>query len=128
MHPLHDLTRKNTLYNWSRTQQTTFKLLKQIFTSYPVFRNANPNKRYILDIDTSNFTVGTTLSQDYSNGRHPIEYFSKSLSLVEWNYDIYDQELLAIIYAIQAFRYLFLGAQQKFLICCDHQNLKYFKH
>jgi hypothetical protein len=45
----------------------------------------------------------------------------------ERNYNIYDWELLAIIYAIKAFRYLLLGAQQKFLIQSDHKNLKYFK-
>jgi len=54
-------------------------------------------------------------------------YYSKSLLPAECNYDIYDQELLAIIYAVKAFRYLLLGAQQKFLIQCDHENLKYFK-
>ena len=46
---------------------------------------------------------------------------------MEKNYDIYNQELLAIIYAIKAFRHLLLGAQEKFLIQCDHENLKYFK-
>jgi hypothetical protein len=53
-------------------------------------------------------------------------YFSKSLLLAECNYDIYNQELLAIIYALKAFRYLLLEAQQKFLIWTDHY-LKYFK-
>jgi hypothetical protein len=46
---------------------------------------------------------------------------------VECNYDIYDWELLAIIYAIKAYRHFLLGAQQKFLIRSDHENLKYFK-
>jgi len=41
--------------------------------------------------------------------------------------DIYDCELLAIIYALKQFRYLLLGAHHKFLIQTDHQNLKYFK-
>ena len=126
-HPLHDLTRKNVPYNWNNTQQAAFKLLKWIFISYPVLHNADPNKRYILDIDTFNFSVGATLSQDYSNGRHPIGLFSKSLFLAEQNHNFYDQELLTIIYGIQAFIYLLLEAQQKFQIHCNHQNLKYFK-
>jgi hypothetical protein len=46
---------------------------------------------------------------------------------VECNYDIYDRELLAIIYAIKAYRHFLLGAQQKFLIRSNHENLKYFK-
>jgi hypothetical protein len=34
--PLHDLTRKNIPYIWSNVQQAAFKLLKWIFTLYPV--------------------------------------------------------------------------------------------
>jgi len=104
-----------------------FTLLKQLFTSYPVLWNPDPDKCYILDTDTSKFAVGTTLNQDYSNGRHPIGFFSKVLNLAECNYDIYDHELLAIIYALKQFCYLLLGARHKFLIRTDHQNLKYFK-
>ena len=80
-----------------------------------------------MDTDASKYTVGATISQQFADGRHPIVYYSKSLLPAERNYDIYDRELLAIIYAVKAFRYLLLGAQQKFLIRCDHENLKYFK-
>ena len=126
-HPLHELTKKLTPYIWSDSQELAFTTLKKKFTSYPVLRNPDPTKRYILDTDASLFAVGATLSQDYSDGRHPIAYFSKSLLPAERNYDIYDRELLAIIYAVKAFRHLLLGAQEKFLIRSDHQNLKYFK-
>jgi hypothetical protein len=64
----------------------------------------------------SQFAVGATLSQHFLNRVHPIAFFSKSLLPAECNYDIYDWELLAIIYAVKAFRHLLLGAQQKFLI------------
>jgi hypothetical protein len=125
--PLHELTKKTFVYHWGPAQEHAFNLLKELFTSYPVLRNPDPDKRYILDTDASKFAVGATLSQDYPDGRHPIGFFSKSLLPAECNYDIYDRELLAIIYAIKAFRYLLLGARHKFLIRTDHQNLKYFK-
>ena len=125
--PLHDLTKKDSPWQWADPQRTAFETLKKAFTSYPVLRNPDPNKRYILDTDASQFAVGATISQDFTDGRHPIAYFSKSLLPAERNYDIYDRELLAIIYAVKAFRYLLLGAQQKFLIRSDHENLKYFK-
>jgi len=63
----------------------------------------------------------------FSDGCHPITFFSKSLLPAECNYDIYDRELLAIINALKANCQLLLGAQQKFLIRTDHNNLKYFK-
>src|SRR6202049_1878321 len=98
-----------------------------LFTSYPILRSPDSTKRYILDTDASKYALGAILSQDYPDGRHPVAYFSKSLSPAEKNYDIYDRELLAIIYAVKAFRYLLLGVQEKFLIRSDHENLKYFK-
>ena len=104
-----------------------FQKLKQLFTSYPVLRNPDPTKCYIVDTDASQYAVGAVIAQDFSDGRHPIVYFSKTLSPIERNYDIYDRELLAIIYAVKAFHYLLLGAQQKFLIRSDHENLTYFK-
>jgi len=66
------------------------------------------------------------VSQDFSNGHHPITFFSKSLLPAERNYNIYDHKLLAIINALKANHQL-LGAQKKFLIRTDHNNLKYFK-
>jgi hypothetical protein len=81
-----------------------------LFTSYPVLRNPDCDKHYILDTDASQFAVGATLSQEYPDGNHLIAYFSQSLTNTERNYDIYDRELLAIIYAIKAFIYLLSNA------------------
>ena len=125
--PLHELTKKNVQWHWDKPQITAFETLKDKFTSYPVLRNPDPDKRYILDTDASAYAIGATLSQDFPDGRHPIAYFSKSLLPAERNYDIYDRELLAIIYAVKAFRHLLLNVPQKFLIRSDHNNLKYFK-
>jgi len=125
--PLHYLIRKNIAYEWGDEQQKVFALLKQLFTLYPVLQNPDPDKCYILDTDMSKFAVGATLNQDYSNSRHPIRFFSKALNPAECNYNIYDCELLVIIYMLKQFCYLLLGAHHKFLIQTDYQNLKYFK-
>ena len=126
-HPLHNLTKKGTPWHWGDSQCITFETLKEKFTLYPVLRNPDPHKRYILDTDASLYAVGATHSQDFHNRRHLIAYFSKSLLPAECNYNIYDRELLAIIYTIKAFHHLLLGAHHKFLIRSDHENLKYFK-
>jgi RNase H-like domain found in reverse transcriptase/Reverse transcriptase (RNA-dependent DNA polymerase) len=125
--PLHDLTKKNTSWSWEVSQDNAFQLLKDLFMSYSILRNPDLTKPYILDTDTSKYAIGAVLSQDYPNGRYPIAYFSKLLLEAETNYDIYDQELLVIIKAVTAFRYLLLGAQEPFIIQTNHKNLKYFK-
>ena len=119
--------KKAVTWLWGDPQKQAFNKLKRKFTLYPVLRNPDFHKCYILDTDTSNHAVGAIISQDFSNGRHLIAFFSKSLTPSKCNYDIYDWELLAIIYAVKAFKHLLLEAQKKFLICTDHNNLKYFK-
>ena len=101
--------------------------MKKLFTSYPVLRNADHEKKFILTIDVFAYAIGATLQQDFKDGCHPVAYFSKSLLPAERNYDIYDCKLLSIIYVIKAFRYMLLGAKHKILIQSDHNNLKYFK-
>ena len=109
MQPLHQLTWKAQQWIWSTAQSDTFWKLKHLFTSYPVFKNPDPTKHYIVDTDASQYAVGAVIAQDFPDGWHPIAYFSKTLSPAKRNYDIYNQELLAIIYAVKAFCYLLLG-------------------
>jgi hypothetical protein len=73
------------------------------------------------------FAVGAALQQDFKDGCHLVTYFSKSLLPTECNYNIYDQELLVIIYALKANRHLLLGAKYLILIQTNHNNLQYFK-
>jgi RNase H-like domain found in reverse transcriptase len=40
------------------------------------------------------------LSQKVDDKWHPITYMSKALNETEWNYEIYDKEMLAIMMAL----------------------------
>ena len=54
--------------------------------------------------DSSDTATRAVLSQQSSEdgGKwHPITFFSKSLSLVEQNYEIHDKDMLAIIQALE---------------------------
>ena len=75
------------------------------------------------------FATGATISQQSpEDGKwHPIAFFSKSLSLVERNYEIHDKEMLAIIQALEEWGHFLEGAQLKFEIWTDHKNLEYFQ-
>ena len=55
-----------------------------------------------IETDASKYATGAVPTQLDSNGdRHPISFISKTLSLTERNYEIYDRELLAIIRALK---------------------------
>ena len=50
----------------------------------------------------------------------------KALFLVEWNYEIHDKEMLAIIRALQEWRHFIEDAEHPCEIWMDHKNLEYF--
>jgi hypothetical protein len=72
--------------------------------------------------------MGAVLLQKKEDGKkHPIAYYSKTLSVAERNYDVYDLELLAIINALNHWRPYLAGSPHKIIIYSDHQNLLYWK-
>jgi hypothetical protein len=54
---------------------------------------------FLMTPSHSDFATGAVLSQQspVDDKWHPITYYSKSLSAVERNYEIYNKEMLAII-------------------------------
>ena len=66
----------------------------------------------ILKTDASKWAVGATLLQKQNDGQiHPCGYLSHALTQTEQNRQIYDRELYTIIYALDEWKYLLLGAE-----------------
>jgi hypothetical protein len=81
-----------------------------------------------LEVDASGFAMGAVLLQKKMDGKkHPITYYSKTLSAAERNYDVYNLELLAIVNALDHWRPYLAGSPHKIIIYSDHQNLLYWK-
>jgi len=78
--------------------------------------------------NSSYFASRAVLSQQLPREEkwHPVAFYSKSLSLVEWNYEIHDKEMLAIIHTLEEWRHFLEGAQHLVEIWTDHKNLEYF--
>ena len=71
---------------------------------------------------------GAVLMQKDGNGDlHPCAYYSKTFAPAEWNYDIYDHELLTIIQSLKEWRQYLTGTKHPVTIITDHRNLMYFK-
>ena len=51
---------------------------------------------------------------------HPIGFTSKSLSLAERNYTIYDKELLSVICGLEEWRHILEGTKNMIDILNDH--------
>ena len=60
--------------------------------------------------------------------RHPCAFISWTFSPTEWNYEIYDRELLSVIWALQEWRHYIQGSNHETIIYLDHKNLTYFRN
>jgi len=78
-----------------------------------------------IEADSSDFVSKAVLSQQLPREEkwHPVAFYSKSLSPVEQNYEIHDKKMLAIIHALEEWRYFLEGARYLVEIWTDHKNL-----
>ena len=94
-----------------RRLPTSFWHPKKKFTEEPVLTMPDHTKPFQIETDTSKYATGAVLTQLDGNGdRHPISFTSKTFSPPELNYDIYDQELLAIIWELDEWRHYIHGS------------------
>jgi hypothetical protein len=70
--------------------------------------------------------LGSILSQEVDGKWLTVAFLSKSLSFAEWNYKVYDKELLAIVSCLKEWYLYLLGTKDMFEIWTDHLNLTYF--
>ena len=100
--PLNDLLKKDQKFEWTEECQRAFDDLKKQFTEEPVLMMPDQTRPFQIKTDASKYATGAVLTQSDSNGdRHPISFISKTFSPAEQNYEIYDRELLAIIWALE---------------------------
>ncbi|GBE89916.1 Transposon Tf2-6 polyprotein [Sparassis crispa] len=129
--PLTNLTRTaagSPPFEWTTECQTAFDTLKQRFSTAPVLLLPDKVKPFIVESDASKFATGAVLRQADINGDlHPCAYISQTLNPAEWNYEIYDRELLGIIRALAEWRHYLEGSPHPVEVRSDHKNLTYFR-
>jgi hypothetical protein len=80
-----------------------FEKLKHCFTTIPILTHFNLYHEYIVKTDTSDFALGSTLSQTAKDKKlYPNTFHSRKFSPAEINYEIHDKELLAIVDCFKA--------------------------
>ena len=122
-HPLHALTRKGALFQWSAECEIAFDTLRAKLLTVPVLAYPDFNKDFTLETDASKFGLGAILSQYQEDQKlHPVAYASRSVSATEANYAITDLETLAVVWAVTHFRYYLYG--HKVTIITDHAAVK----
>ena len=135
--PLLDLMKKTTPWHWGEKQFKAFEELKTWMCSSPVLAQPNFDKCFILQVGASAYGMGAILSQEgdltptlawqSKPTLHPVAYYSATFTAMGQNYDIYEQELLAIIKALAHWRPYLGWTKVPFIIQTDHANLQYWK-
>jgi len=97
-------------------------------TTAPILVLPQDLEPFHIKANSSDFASRAVLSQQLPGEKkwHLVAFYSKSLSLVERNYEIHDKEILAIIRVLEEWRHFLGGAQHPVEIWTDHKNLEYF--
>jgi hypothetical protein len=123
--PLTELTKDKVPWLWGVEQQRAFDALKAALCSPPVLLVPDPNKPFVLNCDACQYAIGATLQQDHGNGLQPVAYFSAKMSDAERNYDVREQEFMAVMRACLHWRHYLYGTP--FTLLSDHGSLIYVK-
>ena len=121
--PLHDLTRKGAVFEWTPQCQAAFDTLRLKLVEAPLLAYSDFEKDFVLETDASVKGLGAVLSQKQEDGRfHPVAYASHALSSQEKNCGITDLETLAVVWAISHFHAYLYG--HEVTIYTNHSAVK----
>lgn len=121
--PLNVLTRKKSIFHWTRECQQAFDSLKGKLVKPPVLAYPDFTKTFTITADASKYACGAVLSQQINGIDRPIAFASKPFTQGEINKITKEQELIAIHWAVKHFRpYIY---DKFFEIKSDHKSLIY---
>lgn len=125
--PLYEVVKKEKeevkLHLKKNEVQKEIENLKKCISTDALLALPNVKEKFILTTDASGVGVGAVLSQIQDGKERVVSYFSKTHNTAQINYSTTEQELLAVISAVDHYRSYLLG--NKFLIRTDHKAITY---
>jgi hypothetical protein len=123
-HPLRQLLKQDTPFEWSQACEESFLKLKEALTTAPVLILPNFNRDFILTTDGSYQGISYILSQKDDQGReHPVSFGGRALHPNEKNWSVTDVEALALIEGCKEYGTYLRG--RHFLVLTDHVSLTF---
>ncbi|RVW99426.1 Retrovirus-related Pol polyprotein from transposon opus [Vitis vinifera] len=121
--PLCELLVKDAKFIWDDRCQRSFEELKLFLTTAPIVRAPNWQLPFEVMCDASDFAIGAVLGQREDEKPYVIYYTSKTLNEVQRNYTTTENELLAVVFALDKFRAYLVGSF--IVVFTDHSALRY---
>ena len=124
---LTTLTKKNQPFQWTATEESAFQAIKKAFSTAPVLQHFDPEKKCTVESDASDYVSAAVLSQpDHEGTLRPVAFMSCQHLPAEYNYEIYNKELMAIVRAFEEWQTELEGSPEPINVISDHKNLEYF--
>ena len=115
--PLSNLLKKDTKWEWGRSQRKNFRKIRRYLCNKPVLQYTDFNKPIELTTDASEHAVRATLTQEKDGVYMLIVYFSKVINSCEQNYSKAEKKCLAVLCAVKNFRPYLYG--REFVLACE---------
>ncbi|CDJ46910.1 hypothetical protein EBH_0069490, partial [Eimeria brunetti] len=116
---LVEITKKDAPFVWTGKHTAAVEALKHTLVNYTTLQTPDAKKPYLLRTDAPGYAVGSVLEQD---GK-PLGFMCMKMSPAEQRYPVYDQELLALIRALEKWRQRLLVPTV--IAYTDHRALQY---
>ena len=113
---LRSLLRKGAVWNWTEQCADAFLDVKYALSTDPVLATPDPDFPFEVIVDACQTGVGAVLMQ----GNRPVAFAGRQLNSAETRYHTTDQELLAVMFALQHWRCYLQGAKHPFQLITDH--------
>ena len=110
---------KNDNFVWASETKDAFELLKKTMSEVLVLGLPNFDKTFVVETDASGVGIGVVLIQE---GR-PLAFISQALAPRHVGLNIYEKELLAVIFVVDKWQYYL--EERRFIIKTDHESLKF---
>ena len=124
--PLLVLLRKQSKWKWSTELQSAFETLGERFAHSIHMIHPDDNLPYVVHTNASGKAIAGVLMQTTEDGETRIvSTASRVLTLAEQLYSTCEQELLAIVYALQKFRIYVFG--RKITLYTDNKSLSFLQ-
>jgi hypothetical protein len=101
--------------------EESFQNLKEQITKPPVLKFPDFTHPFVLTTDSSDYAIGSILSQGDIGKDKPIAFASRTLNTAETVYSTVKKEFLAIALHVNLFRPYLLG--RAFTVVTDHKPL-----
>ena len=114
---------KNGQVQWTEKERTAFEHLKRELTRDSILAHPDWSKPFIVDTDACGHGLGAVLSQAIDGEEKVVCYASRSITIAESAYAVYELEALAVYWACTLFNWYLW--RTKFLVRTDSNAVKW---